>query len=99
MGDVGYLDDENRFWFCGRKAHRVELTDQTVFTILRKQSSTNISESIAAPIVGVDNLGIQEAALIVECWPEHQVQSRKDEQQLLERTTRIGFFQYFNHVS
>lgn len=23
MGDVGYLDSDNRFWFCGRRAHRV----------------------------------------------------------------------------
>lgn len=24
MGDVGYLDDSGRLWFCGRKAHRVK---------------------------------------------------------------------------
>jgi len=24
MGDVGYLDEKNRLWICGRKAHRVE---------------------------------------------------------------------------
>ena len=23
MGDVGYLDDKGRIWFCGRKSHRV----------------------------------------------------------------------------
>lgn len=33
MGDVGYLDDQDRFWFCGRKAHRVTMSDRTLFTI------------------------------------------------------------------
>jgi acyl-CoA synthetase (AMP-forming)/AMP-acid ligase II len=33
MGDVGYLDDRDRFWFCGRKTHRVTMNDRTLFTI------------------------------------------------------------------
>lgn len=33
MGDVGYLDETDRFWFCGRKAHRVETVNQTLYTI------------------------------------------------------------------
>lgn len=32
-GDIGYFDDLGRLWFCGRKAHRVVLPDQTLFTI------------------------------------------------------------------
>ncbi|WP_146409484.1 fatty acid CoA ligase family protein [Allorhodopirellula heiligendammensis] len=33
MGDVGYLDPQDRFWFCGRKAHRVISADRTFFTV------------------------------------------------------------------
>src|SRR5262249_35094160 len=33
MGDVGYLDDRGRIWFCGRKSHRVILPDETLYTI------------------------------------------------------------------
>ncbi len=33
MGDVGYLDQENRLWFCGRRAHRVVTKDKTFFSI------------------------------------------------------------------
>ena len=27
MGDVGYLDEQNRLWFCGRKSQRVRTAD------------------------------------------------------------------------
>ncbi len=33
MGDVGYFDEHDRFWFCGRKAHRVCGADRTWFTV------------------------------------------------------------------
>lgn len=33
MGDVGYLDDEGRLWFCGRKTHRVETKDETLWSV------------------------------------------------------------------
>ena len=32
MGDVGYLDASGRFWYCGRKSHRVDTADGTLFT-------------------------------------------------------------------
>ena len=33
MGDVGYLDERGRIWFCGRKSHRVITRAGTLFTI------------------------------------------------------------------
>jgi acyl-coenzyme A synthetase/AMP-(fatty) acid ligase len=32
MGDVGWRDDRGRIWFCGRKAHRVIVGNETMFT-------------------------------------------------------------------
>jgi acyl-CoA synthetase (AMP-forming)/AMP-acid ligase II len=32
MGDVGYLDEQDRFWYCGRKAQRVVTPSGTLFT-------------------------------------------------------------------
>ena len=32
MGDVGYLDDAGRFWYCGRKSQRVETAAGPLFT-------------------------------------------------------------------
>jgi acyl-CoA synthetase (AMP-forming)/AMP-acid ligase II len=32
MGDVGYFDEQQRFWYCGRKNHRVETANGTLYT-------------------------------------------------------------------
>ncbi|MCH7643767.1 MAG: AMP-binding protein [Myxococcales bacterium] len=33
MGDLGYLDEQGRLWFCGRKTHRVVTAGRTYFTV------------------------------------------------------------------
>ena len=33
MGDLGYVDDRGRLWFCGRKSHRVITSTRTHFTV------------------------------------------------------------------
>lgn len=33
MGDVGYFDDQQRFWYCGRKNHRIEGRDGRFFSV------------------------------------------------------------------
>jgi acyl-CoA synthetase (AMP-forming)/AMP-acid ligase II len=33
MGDVGYLDDSGRLWFCGRKKHRVETPNGPLYPV------------------------------------------------------------------
>jgi acyl-CoA synthetase (AMP-forming)/AMP-acid ligase II len=32
MGDLGYLDERGRLWFCGRMSQRVVTADETLFT-------------------------------------------------------------------
>ena len=33
MGDAGYLDAQDRFWFCGRVAHRVLTAEGPLYSI------------------------------------------------------------------
>lgn len=63
MGDVGYLDDQDRFWFCGRKAHRVETATGTLFTI-RSEAIFNEHPAVnRSALVGIPEEGLPEGKL------------------------------------
>ncbi len=69
MGDVGYLDDKARLWFCGRKAHRVMLDEKTLYTIPCEAIINEHPDVYRSALVGVfprDNGTYKEAAIIVE---------------------------------
>jgi len=62
MGDVGYLDESGRVWFCGRKSHRVETGQGTLFT-LPCEAVFNVHPSVfRTALVGVE----KEPVLCVE---------------------------------
>ncbi len=66
MGDVGYLDDRGRVWMCGRKAHRVELDGDTLFTI-PCEAIFNAHEAVfRTALVGIDRAGATRPVLCVE---------------------------------
>ncbi len=70
MGDVGYLDEKQRFWFCGRMAHRVCTTAGDRFTI-PSEAIFNAHPAVArTALVGVGPRGAQRPVLIVEPLPD-----------------------------
>ena len=66
MGDLGYLDEKDRLWFCGRKSHRVAAAQQTLYSIpcegvfnlhpcVRRTALVGVaSESGAVPVLCVE---------------------------------------------
>lgn len=90
MGDVGYLDQQSRFWFCGRKGHRVLTADRTLFTIPCESIFNNHSRVYRTALVGVGENQDKVPVLIIETWPEHRVQSKADEAELLAELKSIG---------
>lgn len=69
MGDVGYLDQRNRFWFCGRKAHRVETPNRTLFTI-PIEAVFNVHPSVyRSALVGAGPRPNQKPVVLVETDP------------------------------
>ena len=65
-GDVGYFDDQQRFWYCGRKAHRVETKDKTLFTIPCEAPFNTHCDVARSALVGLGPAGKKIPVLVVE---------------------------------
>jgi acyl-coenzyme A synthetase/AMP-(fatty) acid ligase len=66
MGDLGYLDDRGRVWFCGRKSQRVITPDGTLFTIPCEAVFNQHPQVRRSALVGVARNGSTEPVLCVE---------------------------------
>jgi olefin beta-lactone synthetase len=70
MGDVGYLDESGRLWFCGRKAHRVRTANGTLYTIPVEAVFNTHPAVFRTALVGVGAPDRQTPVLCVELLPE-----------------------------
>lgn len=70
LGDVGYLDDQERFWYCGRKSHRVVTAEGTLFTEC-VEAIANTHPFVARTALVNAGGADPSPTLIVEVAPEH----------------------------
>jgi acyl-CoA synthetase (AMP-forming)/AMP-acid ligase II len=70
MGDCGYLDDQNRLWFCGRKAERVETAARTYFTEPCEQVFRAHPAVKRCALIGVETGNLRQPALVIEGVPD-----------------------------
>ena len=66
MGDVGYLDDEGRLWFCGRKSQRVRTPAGTMFTIPCEGIVNAHPAVLRSALVGVPGPGGTQPVMCIE---------------------------------
>jgi nucleoside-diphosphate-sugar epimerase len=66
MGDLGYLDEKGRLWFCGRKAHRVVTPRRTYFTVPCEAIFNTHPQVHRTALVGVRRDGEIRLVLCVE---------------------------------
>jgi acyl-CoA synthetase (AMP-forming)/AMP-acid ligase II len=89
MGDVGYLDERGRLWYCGRKTDRVTTPDATLHSTPCEAVFETHSKVRRAALVGVGAAPDQEPVLCVELQPRVPRRSRHAiEQELLEIAAR-----------
>jgi acyl-coenzyme A synthetase/AMP-(fatty) acid ligase len=82
MGDVGYLDDRDRFWFCGRKAHRVTMTDRTLFTIPCEAIFNAHPAVYRSALVGRGRRPNQQPVIFIEPQPDQMPQNTAQQDEL-----------------
>lgn len=66
MGDLGWLDDDGRLWFCGRKSERVVTPEGTLFTECVEGPVNAVAGVFRSALVGVGEKGRQEPVIIIE---------------------------------
>jgi olefin beta-lactone synthetase len=66
MGDVGYLDDRGRLWFCGRKSHRVVTPHGTLYTDMVEPIFNTVPGIARTALVGVTRNGVTYPVICFE---------------------------------
>ncbi|MBI3837495.1 MAG: AMP-binding protein [Planctomycetia bacterium] len=90
MGDVGYLDDQARFWFCGRMAHRVVTASGVMFTIPCEALFNQHPAIYRSALVGIGEPGRQRPVIIAEPWPGKMPRGKVARQQLLSELKQLS---------
>jgi acyl-CoA synthetase (AMP-forming)/AMP-acid ligase II len=105
MGDIGYLDEQDRFWFCGRKAHRVLTAERILYTI-PCEAIFNTHRSVhRTALVGFvegshpENQGFQTAALVIETWAkskQRDLSNAMEDERLIQELRELA--QRYEHT-
>jgi acyl-CoA synthetase (AMP-forming)/AMP-acid ligase II len=78
MGDLGWMDDKGRIWFCGRKTHRVITADGTLFTIPCEAIFNTHPAVFRSALVGVGPRHQQKPVLCIELSKSHANMNKKE---------------------
>jgi len=66
MGDLAWKDKKGRIWFCGRKSHRVETGEETLYTIPCEAVFNTHELVYRTALVGAGKKGNQTPVIFIE---------------------------------
>ncbi len=70
MGDLGWMDNKGRVWFCGRKNHRVITENGTLFTIPCEAIFNTYPAVYRSALIGVGEAPDQKPIICIELKKE-----------------------------
>ncbi|WP_051406915.1 fatty acid CoA ligase family protein [Nocardia sp. CNY236] len=68
-GDLAWIDDHGRIWFCGRKSQRVVTATGPMFTVQVEQIFNTVAGVARTALVGIGPRNTQRPVLCVELEP------------------------------
>ena len=83
MGDLGYIDEQGRLWFCGRKSHRVVTETETMFTICCEAIFNTHDSVFRSALVGVRDKDKTIPVICVEIEKDNECDKSKLTKELL----------------
>jgi acyl-CoA synthetase (AMP-forming)/AMP-acid ligase II len=87
MGDLGWVDTENRLWFCGRKSHRVLTPKQTLFSIPCEAIFNRHPNVFRSALIGVGPRPKQKPVICIELEKRRQ---KKTKQKITEELLALA---------
>ncbi len=66
MGDIGYVDDEGRLWYLGRKSHRLQTKNGLLMPVPYENVFNRCEKVHRTALVGIGPSGREEPCLVVE---------------------------------
>ncbi|MEO7910689.1 MAG: fatty acid CoA ligase family protein, partial [Roseiflexaceae bacterium] len=91
MGDLGYLDDDGRLWFYGRKSHRVQLADTCLYTEPCELVFNQHAAVYRSALVGVRSRdGSNQPVIVIELEAGRQPRSTAEHTRLIGELLALG---------
>jgi len=90
LGDVGYLDEQDRFWICGRLAHRVLTADGPMFTLRCEAIFNQHADVFRSALVGIGPPQRQRPVVVIEPEKGHTPASSEAREILLREIRELA---------
>ncbi len=90
LGDIGYLDDQGRFWYCGRKSQRVRSQYGELYTEPCEAIFNQHPHVHRSALVGIGQPDDQTPVVIIEPWSEHRPTNSVARERLVADLRTLG---------
>jgi len=90
MGDLGYFDRQGRYWFCGRRSHRVETRSGPLYTVPCEGIFNTHPAVERSALVGVGEPRAQVPVIVVQPVRRALLRSPSGSRRLLQELQELA---------